>query len=197
MKLTPTAIPDLVLIEPAVFEDERGWFMESFNEQRFRAELRKLGLPLPRPFVQDNHSCSKKGVLRGLHYQRPPHAQGKLVRVVQGAAFDVALDIREDSPTFGKWVGAELSANNRRMLWIPEGFAHGFVALEDDTHFLYKTTDYYAKECEAAIRADDSALAISWPSGIRYLRNAKDEEAPTFDAAPRWQAECLAQASGH
>src|SRR5690606_21973580 len=162
MKLTQTAIPDVVLIEPAVFADERGWFMESFNEARFHAELQKLGLPLPRPFVQDNHSCSKKGVLRGLHYQLPPHAQGKLVRVVQGAAFDVAVDIRKGSPTFGQWVGAELSAANRRMMWIPEGFAHGFVALEDDTHFLYKTTDYYAKDSEAAIRWDDPALAITW-----------------------------------
>ena len=183
MKLTQTAIPDVVLIEPAVFEDERGWFMESFNEQRFHAELAKLGLPRPRPFVQDNHSCSRKGVLRGLHYQLPPHAQGKLVRVVQGAAFDVAVDIREGSPTFGQWVGMELSAANRRMLWIPEGFAHGFVALEDDTHFLYKTTDYYAKESEAAIRADDPALAIAWPAGIDFSRNAKDAEAPRFAAA--------------
>lgn len=186
MKLTQTAIPDVVLIEPAVFEDERGWFMESFNEARFHAALQTLGLPRPRPFVQDNHSCSKKGVLRGLHYQLPPHAQGKLVRVVQGAAFDVAVDIREGSPTFGQWVGMELSAANRRMLWIPEGFAHGFVALEDDTHFLYKTTDYYAKESEAAIRADDPALAIAWPAGIDFSRNAKDAEAPSLKSAPRF-----------
>ena len=183
MKLTQTAIPDVVLIAPAVFEDERGWFMESFNEARFHAELEKLGLPTPRPFVQDNHSCSKKGVLRGLHYQLPPHAQGKLVRVVQGAAFDVAVDIREGSPTFGKWVGAELSAANRTMMWIPEGFAHGFVALQDNTHFLYKTTDYYAKECEGAIRADDSVLGIRWPEGIYRLQNRKDAEAPSMSLA--------------
>jgi dTDP-4-dehydrorhamnose 3,5-epimerase len=163
MKLTPTAIGDVVVVEPAVFADERGWFMESFNQPRFEASLRALGLPLPRPFVQDNHSCSKAGVLRGLHYQLPPHAQGKLVRVVKGRVFDVAVDIRRGSPTFGRWVGVELSADNRRQLWIPAGFAHGFVALEDDTHFLYKTTDVYAKDCERAIRWDDPAIGIAWP----------------------------------
>lgn len=180
MKLIQTRIPDVVIIEPQVFEDERGWFMESFNERRFHEELQMLGLPVPRPFVQDNHSCSKKGVLRGLHYQLPPHAQGKLVRVTQGAAFDVAVDIRAGSPTFGQWVGVELSADNHRMLWIPEGFAHGFVALEDDTHFHYKTTDYYAKDCEAAIRWDDSKLAIQWPRHEQALLNSKDESAPLF-----------------
>lgn len=180
MKLIQTNIPDVVIIEPQVFEDDRGWFMESFNEQRFHTELTKLGLPIPRPFVQDNHSCSKKGVLRGLHYQSPPHAQGKLVRVTKGAAFDVALDIREGSPTFGQHAIVELSASNQRMLWIPEGFAHGFVALEDDTHFLYKTTDYYAKDCEAAIHWDDAALAIAWPKGLELVINQKDREAPVF-----------------
>lgn len=183
MKLIHTRIPDVVLIEPQVFEDERGWFMESFNERRFHEELQKLGLPIPRPFVQDNHSCSKKGVLRGLHYQLPPHVQGKLVRVSQGAAFDVAVDIRKDSPTFGQWVGVELSAANQLMLWIPEGFAHGFVALEDNSHFQYKTTDYYAKECEAAILADDPALAIAWPKGVKLLRNEKDGQALKFRLA--------------
>lgn len=177
MKLTQTAIPDVVLIEPAVFEDERGWFMESFNEQRFHAELEKLGLPTPRPFVQDNHSCSQKGVLRGLHYQLPPHAQGKLVRVTQGAAFDVAVDIRKGSPTFGQWVGAELSSRNKHMLWIPEGFAHGFVALEDNTHFLYKTTDYYAKDCERAIKWDDPELGIDWPDADAFKISMKDHGA--------------------
>ncbi|SDU11561.1 dTDP-4-dehydrorhamnose 3,5-epimerase [Pseudomonas pohangensis] len=177
MKLIQTDIPDVVLIEPQVFADERGWFMESFNEQRFHTELARLGLPIPRPFVQDNHSCSKKGVLRGLHYQLPPHAQGKLVRVTQGAAFDVAVDIRQGSATFGRYVGVELSAENHRMLWIPDGFAHGFVALEDDTHFLYKTTDYYARECEAAIRWDDADLAIQWPQGLTFIINQKDLEA--------------------
>lgn len=180
MKLSQTPIPDVVTIEPTVFDDERGWFMESFNEQRFHAELRKLGLPVPRAFVQDNHSCSKKGVLRGLHYQLPPHAQGKLVRVVQGSAYDVAVDIRAGSATFGTWVGVELSARNRRMLWIPEGFAHGFVALEDETHFIYKTTDYYAKDYEAAIRWNDSELEVDWPTGIQFLLNTKDAAAPSF-----------------
>jgi dTDP-4-dehydrorhamnose 3,5-epimerase len=177
MKLNQTAIPDVVLIEPTIYEDERGWFMESFNEQRFHAELQKLGLSIPRPFVQDNHSSSKKGVLRGLHFQRAPHAQGKLVRVVHGAAFDVAVDIRPDSPTFGKWVGVELSAVNKHMLWIPEGFAHGFLALEDGTEFLYKTTDYYAKECEGAIRWDDLSLSIDWPKDIQILTSEKDQQA--------------------
>lgn len=180
MKLIQTAIPDVVIIEPQVFEDERGWFMESFNEQRFHTELEKLGLPIPRPFVQDNHSCSKKGALRGLHYQRPPHAQGKLVRVTQGAAYDVAVDIRQRSATLGQHVGVELNETNHRILWIPEGFAHGFVAIEDDTHFLYKTTDYYAKECEAAIRWDDADLAIQWPQALALVINQKDLEAPHF-----------------
>lgn len=178
MKLTQTAIPDVVLIEPTVYEDERGWFMESFNEQRFHAELQKLGLPIPRPFVQDNHSCSKKGVLRGLHFQRDPHAQGKLVRVVSGAAFDVAVDIRPASPTFGKWVGVELSAANKHMLWIPEGFAHGFLALEDGTEFLYKTTDYYAKECEAAIHWNDPSLHLVLPVDKgKVIASMKDQRA--------------------
>ena len=181
MRLTQTAIKDVVLIEPTVYEDERGWLMESFSEQRFHSELHELGLPIPRPFVQDNHSCSKKGVLRGLHYQRPPHAQGKLVRVVNGSAFDVVVDIRSSSPTFGKWVGQILSAANKHMLWIPEGFAHGFLALEDSTEFMYKATDYYAKECEAIIRWDDAQLNIAWPQlgeGVRM--SEKDERANSF-----------------
>lgn len=178
MKLTQTRIPDVVIIEPGVFEDDRGWFMESFNEQRFHAELIKLGLPTPRPFVQDNHSCSKNGVLRGLHYQLPPHAQGKLVRVTQGAAFDVAVDIRQSSPTFGQWVGVELTSTNHKMLWIPEGFAHGFIALADNTHFHYKTTDYYAKDCEAALRWNDPQLAIQWPHVEDLIINQKDQQAP-------------------
>jgi dTDP-4-dehydrorhamnose 3,5-epimerase len=163
MKLLPTDLPGVVIVEPAVFGDERGWFYESFNEPRFHAALAGLGLPAPRAFVQDNHSCSRAGVLRGLHYQLPPHAQGKLVRVVKGAAFDVAVDIRAGSPTFGRWTGVRLDAENRRQLWVPEGFAHGFLALEDDTHFLYKTTDVYAKDCERSIRWDDAALGIQWP----------------------------------
>jgi dTDP-4-dehydrorhamnose 3,5-epimerase len=171
-----------VIIEPAVFGDDRGWFMESFNEQRFHAELAKLGLPAPRAFVQDNHSCSKAGVLRGLHFQRAPHAQGKLVRVVQGAAWDVAVDIRPGSATFGQWTGVELNAENKRMFWIPEGFAHGFVALQDETHFLYKTTDYYARDCEGTLRWDDPAIGIDWPlQGLTPLLAPKDAVAPTLD----------------
>jgi dTDP-4-dehydrorhamnose 3,5-epimerase len=183
MKLTQTKIADVVIIEPAVFTDERGWFMESFSEKRFHDELIKLGLSVPRPFVQDNHSCLSKGVLRGLNFQSNPHAQGKLVRVVKGSVFDVAVDIRKNSPTYGQYVSMGLSADNKKMLWIPEGLAHGFVALEDDTHFLYKTTDYYAKECEAAIVWNDPELNIQWPSiaGLSELIvNEKDREANRF-----------------
>lgn len=184
MKFTPTRLPGVVVIEPAVFSDDRGWFMESFNEARFHAGLRELGLPMPRAFVQDNHSCSKAGVLRGLHYQLPPHAQGKLVRVVKGSAFDVAVDIRRGSPTFGQWSGAELSASNHRQLWIPEGFAHGFLALEDDTHFLYKTTDVYARDCERSVHWADPGIGIDWPVGALSLSLApKDEQAPQLAQA--------------
>jgi dTDP-4-dehydrorhamnose 3,5-epimerase len=188
MKLIRTKLDGVVLVEPAVFSDERGWFSESFNEARFAAALHDFGLPPPRRFVQDNHSCSKAGVLRGLHYQLPPHAQGKLVRVVQGAAFDVAVDIRRGSATFGQWGGYELSADNKRQLWIPEGFAHAFLALQDDTHFLYKTTDYYARDCERAIRWDDPAIGIEWPplqqaSASAPLVAAKDAAAPLLAQA--------------
>jgi dTDP-4-dehydrorhamnose 3,5-epimerase len=180
MKLIQTKIPDVVIVEPTVFGDERGWFMETFNEPRFHAELCKLGLDVPRPFVQDNHSCSHKNVLRGLHFQRAPHAQGKLVRVVKGAAFDVAVDIRPESATFGQWVGVELNEKNNRMLWIPEGFAHGFMALEDDTHFLYKTTDVYNKAAEGSLRWDDPTLAIEWPSDQVPNVSEKDQQAPSY-----------------
>ncbi len=163
MKLTPTDLPGVVIVEPELFADERGWFMESFNQARFDAALKDLGLPAARPFVQDNHSCSARHVLRGLHYQLPPHPQGKLVRVVRGAAYDVAVDLRRASATFGRWTGALLSDANRHQLWVPEGFAHGFLALEDDTQFLYKTTDVYARECERALRWDDPDIAIRWP----------------------------------
>jgi dTDP-4-dehydrorhamnose 3,5-epimerase len=181
MKLLPTALPGVVIIEPAVFGDDRGWFYESFNEARFTAALEDIGLPAPRRFVQDNHSQSKAGVLRGLHYQLPPQPQGKLVRVVRGAAFDVAVDIRKGSPTFGQWVGVQLDATNKRQLWIPEGYAHGFVALEDDTHFLYKTTDVWSKECERSILWNDPAIAIQWPlpAGVSApLVAPKDAAAP-------------------
>lgn len=161
MNIIETKIKGLLIIEPRVFGDDRGWFMESFNQQNFEKELIDRGLDIPH-FVQDNHSCSQKGVLRGLHYQLDPYAQGKLVRVVQGRAWDVAVDIREGSPTFGQWVGLELTGDNRKQFWIPEGFAHGFVALEDNTHFLYKTTNYYNKESEGAIIWNDPDLAIDW-----------------------------------
>ena len=180
MKLTQTDIPDVVIIDPSIFSDERGWFIESFNEQRFHNELTKLGLSIPNAFVQDNHSCSNKGVLRGLHYQTAPYAQGKLVRVTQGSAFDLAVDIRKDSATFGKWVGVELSDKNHKQLWIPAGFAHGFIALEDNTHFLYKTTNYYSKECERSIIWNDEDLAISWPISESNIRLSEKDEAASY-----------------
>ena len=178
MKVTALAIPDVLLFEPKVFGDERGFFFESFNQQRFNAAT---GLDLQ--FVQDNHSKSAKGVLRGLHYQLPPKAQGKLVRVVAGEVFDVAVDIRKNSPTFGQWVGEILSGDNKRQLWIPPGLAHGFVVLSDSAEFLYKTTDYYAPEMERCIRWDDPDLAIEWPiAGVPKLA-AKDANAPTSEGA--------------
>lgn len=186
MKVSATPLPGVCLVEPAVFGDDRGWFMESFNQPRWEQGLQALGEPVPSPFVQDNHSCSKAGVLRGLHYQLRPHAQGKLVRVVRGSAFDVAVDIRRGSPHFGRWFGVELSASNHRQLWIPPGFAHGFVALEDDTHFLYKTTDLYSKACERAIRWNDPRIGIEWPlpPGLAQpLVSEKDDVAPLLGAA--------------
>ena len=180
MKITRTEIPDVLIIEPAVFSDSRGWFMESFNEKLFNSEFERLGLRAPGPFVQDNQSSSRKGVLRGLHYQMAPHAQGKLVRVVQGSVFDVAVDIRKESATYLKWVGVELSSNNRKMLWIPEGFAHGFLALEDDTLLLYKTTDYYQPGAERSLRWDDVAFNIDWPVVGQMIISPKDEAAPEY-----------------
>lgn len=172
MSFTRLSIPDVVLFEPAAFADERGAFFESFNKRVF---TEATGLECE--FPQDNHSISKKGVLRGLHYQIPPHAQGKLVRVVRGAAFDVAVDIRKDSPTFGRWIGETLTAENRRQLWIPGGFAHGFLALTEETEFLYKTTSLYDKASERAIRWNDPAIAIAWPIDILPIVNAKDAAA--------------------
>lgn len=183
MKFEATELPGVVIIEPRLYADERGWFMESFNQQRFEEGLESLGLALAKPFVQDNHSCSAKGVLRGLHFQAQPFAQGKLVRVVKGAAYDVAVDLRKDSPTFMRWLGVELNTTNHRMLWIPEGFAHGFVALEDDTNFLYKTTDYYHKESERTILWNDPALAITWPDVGGYKVSEKDASALVFKSA--------------
>lgn len=183
MKLVKTSLPGVLIVEPQVFADDRGWFMETFNEARWHAALNELGEPRPRPFVQDNHSCSRAGVLRGLHYQLRPHAQGKLVRVVAGSAFDVAVDLRRGSSSFGRWFGAELTAENRRQMWIPEGFGHAFLALEDHTHFLYKTTDVYNKGCERAIRWDDPEIAITWPAvtGLKSpLVSDKDLHAPAL-----------------
>ena len=170
--VTPTAIADVLILQPKVFGDERGFFFESFNQRDFEAAtgLRDV------TFVQDNHSRSRRGVLRGLHYQLPPKAQGKLVRVVRGAVFDVAVDIRPQSPTYGQWVGVELSEDNQRLLWIPPGFAHGFLALSEEADFLYKTTDYYSPEHERCIRWDDPAIGIAWPLlGGAPLLSGKDQ----------------------
>lgn len=178
MKVVRTELPEVLILEPKVFEDERGWFVESFNERLFQRALKELELPAPR-LVQDNRSCSKKGVLRGLHYQRAPHAQDKLVSVTKGAIFDVAVDIRKESATFGKWVAVELSASNGRMLWVPAGFAHGFLALEDDTQVLYKVSDYYAKDFEASVNWADPQIAVEWPcEGMELIVSEKDKEAP-------------------
>ncbi len=183
MQVETTKIEGLLILHPNVFGDDRGWFMESFNQQRFAQALEQLNLPVP-TFVQDNHSLSQKSVLRGLHYQNAPYAQGKLVRVVQGRVWDVAVDIRPDSKTYGEWVGVELSAENKTMLWIPEGFAHGFIALEDNTQFLYKTTNYYNKESEGAIIWNDPTLAINWPLDEvgEVLVSDKDQIADAFKA---------------
>jgi dTDP-4-dehydrorhamnose 3,5-epimerase len=170
VKAVPTAIPELLIIEPKVFGDDRGFFFESFNRRRF-AEL----IGRDADFVQDNHSRSVKGVLRGLHYQ-VEHAQGKLVRVVHGTVLDVAVDIRKNSPTFGKHVSVELSAENKRVFWIPEGFAHGFVVWSDSAEFLYKTTDYWHPEHERCIRWDDPTLAIDWRLQAAPLLSAKDTQ---------------------
>ena len=178
MTITKLEIEWLFTFEPRVFNDDRGAFFESFNDRTFREATGFTG-----QFVQDNHSISRKGVVRGLHYQLTPHAQGKLVRVVSGAAFDVAVDIRRGSPTFGKWAGVELSAANRRQFWIPAGFAHGFLALEDDTQFLYKTTDFWHSPSERSLKWDDPALAIDWPLTVSPIVSSKDAEAPGFDRA--------------
>ncbi len=174
MKVSTTALDGVLLIEPKVFGDARGFFLESWNEQRFNEAV---GAPVR--FVQDNHSRSAKGVLRGLHFQRPPHAQGKLVRCVLGSVFDVAVDVRAGSSTFGQWVGEMLSAENQRQLWIPPGFAHGFLVLSDSADFLYKTTDLYAPQAEGSVRFDDPAIGIEWPDvGLPYLLADKDRAAP-------------------
>jgi len=178
MKATSTAIPDVLVIEPKVFGDARGFFFESFNQKAFEDAT-----GVATPFVQDNHSRSSRGVLRGLHYQIQ-QPQGKLVRVVRGAVFDVAVDIRRSSPTFGQWVGAELSEDNHRQLWVPPGFAHGFLVLSEMADFLYKTTDYYAPQHERCILWSDQAIGIEWPHlGMTPVLSSKDLQGGNLDSA--------------
>jgi dTDP-4-dehydrorhamnose 3,5-epimerase len=178
MKVTPTAIPEVLLIEPRVFGDARGFFFESFNQRAFQEAS---GLDLK--FVQDNHSRSSQGVLRGLHYQIE-QPQGKLVRVVRGRVFDVAVDLRRSAATFGRWVGMELSEDTHRQLWIPPGFAHGFMVLSESADFLYKTTDYYAPEHERCVAWDDPQLGIEWPDSVTPRLSAKDATGLPFLQAP-------------
>jgi dTDP-4-dehydrorhamnose 3,5-epimerase len=175
VKATPLAIPDVYLIEPQVFGDDRGFFFESFNNAKFE---QAIGSKVQ--FVQDNHSKSSKGVLRGLHYQTQ-QPQGKLVRVTQGKVFDVAVDIRPESPTFGQWVGEILSADNKKQLWVPEGLAHGFLVLSETAEFLYKTTDYYAPAHEKCIAWDDPALRIEWPLDGSPILSSKDQLGELFN----------------
>lgn len=179
MKATPTRIPDVMVVEHKVFGDARGFFYESFNQVAFNAAT---GTAFT--FVQDNHSRSSQGVLRGLHYQLPPHAQGKLVRVVRGAVWDVAVDIRQGSPTFGQWVGQELTEDNHKQFWIPPGFAHGFVVLSESADFLYKTTNYYAPQSDRGIAWNDPDLDIAWPNlGMDFVLSDKDRQQPALRQA--------------
>ncbi|BDG03417.1 dTDP-4-dehydrorhamnose 3,5-epimerase [Anaeromyxobacter oryzae] len=183
MKVTPTRVPDVLVLEPRVFGDARGYFFESYNRKVLEAAV---GRPLG--FVQDNHSLSTRNVLRGLHYQLP-NPQGKLVRVVRGEVFDVAVDLRRGSPTFGRWTGTLLSAENRRQLWIPEGFAHGFLTLSDEAEFLYKTTEYWQPQHERCIRWDDPDLGIDWPlRGGPPVVSAKDAAGSRFSDAVVFEA---------
>lgn len=175
MNVIKTDIPDVLIFEPKVFGDDRGFFFESFNQKVFEEAVgRKVD------FVQDNHSKSCKGVLRGLHYQLEPYAQGKLVRCVEGEVFDVAVDIRKSSLTFGKWVGVKISAENKRQLWIPEGFAHGFLVLSDVAEFLYKTTNYYHPDCERSLIWNDPTINVCWPIVDEPQLSIKDSKAKTF-----------------
>jgi dTDP-4-dehydrorhamnose 3,5-epimerase len=185
MEIIPTALPEVLLIQPKVFGDERGFFMESYNRRAFDEAV---GCEVD--FVQDNHSRSALGVLRGLHYQLPPHAQGKLVRVTAGRVFDVAVDMRRSSARFGHWTGVELSAENHRQLWIPAGFAHGFLVLSDSADFLYKTTEYYAPHAERAVRWDDPTIGIAWPvpAAVRVLVSGKDSAAVALDQAEKFDS---------
>jgi dTDP-4-dehydrorhamnose 3,5-epimerase len=175
MKVTPLKISDVKLIEPDIFQDQRGFFFESFNQKKFN---QAIGEEIT--FVQDNHSKSKKGVLRGLHYQKSPFSQGKLIRVICGEIFDIALDIRKDSPSFGKWVSQILSAENKKQLWIPEGFAHGFLALSDGVEMIYKTTNFYSKAHEATIKYNDQQFKINWPKNTQYFLSSSDLNADNF-----------------
>ncbi|WP_042284276.1 dTDP-4-dehydrorhamnose 3,5-epimerase [Citrobacter sedlakii] len=173
MKVIKTELPDVIILEPTVYCDNRGFFFESFNQRTFEDAIgRSVN------FVQDNHSKSHKGVLRGLHYQLNPHAQGKLVRCVAGEVFDVAVDLRKSSLTFGKWIGVHLSSENKRQLWIPEGFAHGFLVLSERAEFVYKTTNYYSPEAERSINYADPQINIKWPLNITFKLSPKDEVAP-------------------
>ena len=179
MRATPTALDGVVLLEPKVFGDERGFFLESFNQHAFEAAVGTRA-----NFVQDNHSRSARGVLRGLHLQVAPHQQGKLVRVVHGSVFDVAVDLRPGSPTFGRWAGVELSAENHRQLWIAPGFGHGFLVTSPYADFLYKTTSYYAPASERSVRWNDPDIGIDWPDlGVPYILSPKDKEAPLLASA--------------
>ena len=178
MQIKSTKINDLKVIEPLIFEDERGFFFESYNQKEFDDAFGMRSI-----FVQDNHSKSSKGVLRGLHYQIPPYAQGKLIRVLQGKVFDIAVDIRKSSATFGQWVGITLSGENKKQFWIPEGFAHGFITLSETAEIAYKTTNYYSKEHERAIRWDDPTINIRWPKSINPILSQKDEVAVLIDDA--------------
>lgn len=178
MNVIDTAIADVKIIEPTVFGDARGFFFESFNQTKFESAIGRAV-----NFVQDNHSKSVKGVLRGLHYQLPPYAQAKLVRCTVGEVFDVAVDIRQSSPTFGQWVGVILSAANKRQLWIPEGFAHGFLTLSEEAEFLYKTTNYYAPQSDACIRWNDTDIAIEWPIQDAVQLSGKDQQGKVFKQA--------------
>ncbi len=175
MNVIPTDIPDVKIIEPAVFGDERGFFMETWQQKQFE----ELVTGKPTPFVQDNHSKSSKGILRGLHFQTE-NTQGKLVRVISGEVFDVAVDIRESSPTFGQWVGVYLSAENKRQLWVPEGFAHGFYVTSDEAEFVYKCTDYYNPSAEVSIAWNDPKLAVDWPISTEPNLSNKDENGISF-----------------
>lgn len=177
MEFIKTEISDVILIQPKVFGDERGFFLESYKKSTF------IQNGIDYDFIQDNHSMSAKGVLRGLHYQLNPKAQGKLVRCVSGSVFDVAVDIRKGSPTYGKWVGYELSVRNKQMLWVPPGFAHGFVTLEDNTQFLYKTTNDYAPEYDRGVRYDDPEVGIVWPVAGEFILSAKDQQQPLLKDA--------------